>query len=222
MDPQRTIPGIDEPLPEGEAVLWTGAPSLAVHLRHGSLPRVVGAWFLVAAAVVAFGAGGGAPTAHLAWVGLVAVVSLVLVAAVGWLVVRTTTYAITDRRVVMRIGIALPAVLNIPVSSLSGAGARKHRDGSGDIDLALVDSGGIGYALLWPHARPWRFRVPVPALRWLPDVAVAANALQAAALVHGGFDFAPDGEVGPAGVPSARRPDRPNRRRGVRETALRA
>jgi hypothetical protein len=178
------IPGVDAPLPEGEHLLWSGAPSVAVQLRRGAVLPLAGTWLVLAASLpMILGDGGTGPTlAHLTWVLVIGLFLVASAAGLAWLVSRTTTYAVTDRRVVLRIGIALPAVLNIPLSSLAGANARRHRDGSGDIDLPLADGQDHpGYALLWPHARPWRWGRPEPSLRWLADVSAAAEALRDAA-----------------------------------------
>ena len=42
----------------------------------------------------------------------------------------------------------------------------------------------LGYLLLWPHARPWRFSRPQPMLRALPGVAQVAETLAAAVAAH--------------------------------------
>jgi hypothetical protein len=189
MNNRRHIPGIDEPLPEGEHLLWSGSPSIGVHLRRSPLLPVAGAWLLIAAVLpLVLGSGGPGPTAaHLAWVGVITLVLLTTGWGFAWLVARTTSYAVTDRRIVLRIGIALPAVLNLPIDSLQGAEARVNADGSGDIYLSLAPVGEQpGYALLWPHARPWRWGRPEPAIRWLDDVDTASQALREAALQRKG------------------------------------
>ena len=46
----------------------------------------------------------------------------------------------------------------------------------------MIGERGFGYALLWPHARPWRYRSPEPMLRAVPDAqAVAARLTRACA-----------------------------------------
>jgi hypothetical protein len=41
-------------------------------------------------------------------------------------------------------------------------------NGTGDITLALAGDDKIGFAHLWPHARPWRLAHPEPMLRCVP------------------------------------------------------
>lgn len=214
---QRYIPGVDQPLPEGEELLWSGAPSIGAQLRHNPLLFAAAAWLVLAGALpMVLGIGGPGPTAaHLAWVGVVGAITVGLALGFAWLVARTTTYAITNQRVVMKIGIALPAVFNVPLDTLAGAGMTVRGDGSGDINLPLSVDDRVGYALLWPHARPWRFGRPEPMLRWVPDVAEPAAALQEAALGSGAFQtgsaaFTVTGKAS-AGRRAAHTPDRAGR-----------
>jgi hypothetical protein len=86
-------------------------------------------------------------------------------------------YTITDRRVVMRIGVALPVTFNIPFSVISGAGLRDLGGGRGDIALRLLDGNRIAYLVLWPHVRPWRLNATEPMLRAIPDAQKVAMIL---------------------------------------------
>ena len=51
-------------------------------------------------------------------------VALGLVALMAWLSARTTVYTLTDRRVVMRIGIVLTLTFNLPYKRIAAAGLR--------------------------------------------------------------------------------------------------
>lgn len=190
MNPRRFIPGIDEPLPPGEELLWTGTPTVSGQLRQGLFLRFAAVWLVVAALLPTFRgtAVEGSTAAHLGWVGVVGLVVLALAAGWAWLVRRTTVYAVTDRRVVMKIGVALPSILNIPLEQLSGAACRGYGDGSGEITLPLADRSELGWALLWPHVRPWRVARAEPALRWIEDVDEVASLLTAAAVEAGRFE----------------------------------
>ena len=86
-------------------------------------------------------------------------------------------YSITDKRVVMRIGIVLGLSFNLPLRSIANAGLRTGRGGVGDIPLALHEGDVIAYLHLWPHARPWRVARPEPMLRCVPDAAAVAGLL---------------------------------------------
>jgi len=66
-----------------------------------------------------------------------------------------------------------------------------HRDGTGDIALSVRDEERIGYLILWPHARPWRYARPEPSLRGLGDVDAVASLLSQALASNAGLQSAP-------------------------------
>lgn len=174
------IGGIREPLPDGERVLWQGAPcmwSLAVRALH---LRKVAVYFgvLLAWRIAASLADGQTLAATLAGaVGLatVAALGLGLLALLAWLAARTTIYAITTRRVMLRIGIALPIFVNLPFRGIEAVALKTFGDGTGDLPLQLQGNVRLAYLHLWPHARPWRVAQPQPMLRAVRDpLAVAA------------------------------------------------
>ena len=114
---------------------------------------------------------------------LVAGLGLTAMAALGllaWLTARTTAYTLTDRRVVMRIGIVLTLTFNLPLKQIQTAGLLLSTKGFGDIPLALSGGNRIGYINLWPHARPWRLANPQPMLRCIPQAQAFAAQLQQA------------------------------------------
>lgn len=191
--------GLPEALPEGERILWQGQPrwqSLAVHAFHA---RKVAIYFaLLATWSVASGVTDGTAAVAIARaaggelaLGAAAVGLLVYLAR---LCARTTVYTITSRRVVMRIGMALPTSINLPFAVVESAALRRHRDGTGDLPLLLGGERGISYLLLWPHARPWHIGRPQPMLRGLANPESVAELLAQALLTAAG----PGGGVAPA------------------------
>lgn len=186
-EPVRGLPGH---LPPGETLLWQGEPSwrkLAVQVFH---VRSVAAYFAVIALWrVLVGVSDGVPP--VAIVQGVAVLVLMAALVVGLLtgyavlIGRTTVYTITDRRVVIRGGVALSKTWNLPFTILRSAAVREDRDGGGDVSLELAQGNRIAYLMLWPYARPWRLSQPQPLLRALSDVGPASRIL-ATALVNAG------------------------------------
>lgn len=168
------IRGVAAPLPPGERVRWQGAPSarsLAVHVFH--LRKLAVYFTLLAVWRAVLSLDEPAPLAFFA-VGALTLLAAFAVAAsvaVGLAVLsaRTTTYAITDRRLVMRIGMVLPATLNVPLRQVEAAGLKRWRDGTGDLALTLGGDDRLAYFLLWPHARPWHFNPTLPALRCIAE-----------------------------------------------------
>lgn len=180
--------GLPGPLPEGERLLWQGRPDWRLVARHVLHVRLVSLYFavlLVWYALHCAYAGETAVAALLSTLRLTGLAALVLAMAAGyaWLVARNTCYTITTRRLVMRAGVALPLSINIPFGQVQAADARLNADGSGEIALAVNNTGRLGYAVLWPHARPWRISRPQPMLRGLRDASKVAQVLARALAV---------------------------------------
>ncbi len=184
------IRGLPERLPDGEKLVWQGSPtwrSAALHVFH---VRKAAIYFgvLLAWLVVSSQWNGNplAETAHsFALAAAAAACALAVLIVVAWLSSRTTIYTITDRRVVLQIGMALPMSINLPFAIIESAALKTHPDGAGDIPLTIRKGDRIAYLVLWPHARAWHFSQPEPSLRAVPDASrvaeVLARALAAAA-----------------------------------------
>lgn len=179
----ESVAGVPGRLPPDEHVLWQGAPAFLPAARRVFHYRLVGVYFALLAAwqVIAGradGAGIGEMIASITWTLTLGAGAIAILLLLGWLVHRTTIYTITNRRVVMTIGMALPMSLNIPFKAIESASSGIQRDGSGDIALRVADEHRIAYAVLWPHARPWHVRNPQPTLRSLPDAGLVADILR--------------------------------------------
>ena len=174
--------GLPEKLPEGETILWQGRPDLRAFARRALHLPVLAAYFgvLVAARIVSvLMAGASLPVTALdaLWFILPSLLVIGLGLAFAWGVVRTTAYTITNRRVVMRFGIALSMTVNLPFAIVASAAAKVHADGSGDVSMAMLKPHRVSYLFFWPHARPWTFTRPQPALRGIADAAAVAQIL---------------------------------------------
>lgn len=176
------VPGLPEHLPAGESILWQGRPrwqSLAVRAMHLKVLALyfggLAAWR--AATLLGDGLTAGEAAIGALWIVLLGLGAMGLLTLFAWLAARTTMYTITNRRVVLRVGVALPLTINLPFAAVAAASLNDSPDGSGDVALALVPEQRISYALLWPHARPWRFSRAEPMLRAIPDAAGVAQVL---------------------------------------------
>jgi Bacterial PH domain len=175
-------PGLPEPLPAGERILWQGAPdwrTLAVEALH---VRKIAIYFGVLMLWRGLGAAadGASVLEALASASVLlalALPALALLAGFAWLSARTTLYTLTDRRVVMRIGVVLSVTFNLPLRTIHTAALKAGRGGHGDIALTLAGPDRIAYLHLWPHARAWQLKRPQPLLRALPDAAAVAERL---------------------------------------------
>jgi hypothetical protein len=178
----EAAPGLPAPLPTGERLLWRGAPDWRVLARRSFHLGKLAAYFgvLVVWQFVSSLADGGGTAGALAatvWTLPVAALGLGLVALLSWLVATNTVYTLTDRRVVMRVGVVLTVTFNLPLKRIEAARLHPLPGGAGDIALQLHPDDRIGYIHLWPHARPWHFARTEPMLRALPDAAAVADQL---------------------------------------------
>ena len=176
IEPIRGLPGL---LPAGERILWQGSPDARTLARSAFHARSVAIYFGLLTAValgmtIAHGSGftGALMTAAL---GLAAVGMLQLL---GWLAARASVYTLTNRRIVLRIGVALPTCVNLPLTRVAAI----DLSAGGDIALRLNEAPPLGWVALWPHARPWRLARPAPMLRAVPDAAGAAALIARACL----------------------------------------
>jgi hypothetical protein len=114
------------------------------------------------------------------WIAPLAVIGMATLWLLAHLTARTTVYTITNKRVVMRLGIVLTVSFNLPLKQVASADVRLLQKGFGDITLALKGSDRIAWVHLWPSVRPWRINKPEPTLRAIPDVQAVADKLREA------------------------------------------
>ncbi len=192
---QEPIEGLPEALPEGEDVLWRGKPGALTFAIHALHIRLVAAYFAVMAGwrMAAHAAQGGDATAIMG-VALSSLTALALamglLCLLAWLMSRATVYTITNRRVVLRYGVAIRKYVNLPFPKLAAVSLKRHGQGAGDIALEIEAPGRVGYLHLWPHVRPFRFSNAQPMLRAIPDVDAAADTLCKAMTAHAPTQFA--------------------------------
>ncbi len=176
---RRGLPG---PLPRGEHIVWQGAPCSHPLARQVFHTRLIAVYFAALAAwnvVSSLQDGGSTGDATLAAVltaGCGAIV-IGIFELLAWLGARTTVYTITNRRIVMRIGIAFSSTLDIPFKAIDSVQLKAGSNGVGNISIKLESGARIPYLVMWPHARPWHLRHPQPMLRAVPEVNEVAGAL---------------------------------------------
>ncbi len=157
--------GLPEALPADEHIIWQGAPdwmkmvASALHIRLSLL------YFAIIASVAL---SRGDPTTATAMV-VFALFVTAFFALFAYGVGRTTVYTLTNKRVVLRIGVALNKCINIPLSEIETANLKMLSGDAGSIVMTLKGMPRMGYIMLWPHARSLRFVRPQPMLRAIPD-----------------------------------------------------
>jgi Bacterial PH domain len=181
----ETPSGVPDELPRGERIMWQGRPHWSSLIRHAFHADKIGLYFAGLIALrLAFNWHDGMPasqmlagTTALLIAGLLA---LAIVALLAWQAVRTTVYTLTNRRVVVRYGMAFPMTLRIPLSRVASAHLAKRSDGTGDIALKPEPGARLAYLMLWPHARAWHVMSPEPTLRSVPDALEVAQLISEA------------------------------------------
>ena len=169
-EPIRGLPG---DLPAGEEILWQGSPDWRVFARSALFVRAISIYFVVIGVFSIIS--GSMQALGLSVVGGLIVLGLFY--GFAMLVARTTVYTLTNRRIVLRIGVALNKCINLPLKVIGSADLRGHAGDAGDIALTITQTHRLGYAMLWPHARPFCFGDPQPMLRAVPDAAKVAKLL---------------------------------------------
>jgi hypothetical protein len=172
--------GLPERLPEGERILWQGAPDWHVLARRAFHVKKIALYFAVLLAwrvsmLTSDGMDLASAVRSLTVLAPLFATGLALVVLMAWLSARTTAYTLTDRRIVMRVGIVLTVSYNLPLRRIEGADLRDLARGHGDIALLLEPQTRIAWLQLWPHVRPWRVARAQPMLRAVPDAARVAR-----------------------------------------------
>ncbi len=176
-EPIRGLPGR---LPPGETILWQGGPDWRLFARSAFHLPLIGTYF---AALGAAGLLSGSTTGALLTFGAGAF-CLALLAFLAWAIASSTVYTLTNRRIVLRYGIAFTKCVNLPLQLVGAADLRPHGSGRGDVVLRMTGSVPLSWLLLWPHVRPWRMKVPEPMLRALPDADAFSASLARAVSEH--------------------------------------
>ncbi len=179
---QEAEPGIPEPLPGNEQVLWKGGPEFRSLLLGSFRLRALLAYFGLLLAVqlgVALSTGSSAKDAvgTTAGFAVLALVVILLVTAYARLAARATLFTVTDRRVVLRTGVALPVSVNLPYGLIESAELRLQKDGSGDISLLPAAGHRVSWMLLWPMVKSFRWMRVRPVLRGLRNAEDVAQIL---------------------------------------------
>ncbi len=175
--------GLPERLPSDEFIVWQGSPdisALAASAFHIKKLVVYFILLIVACAWPALEAQAGAMAVLQAikWIAPLSLLGLASVWLMAYMTSRTTVYTLTNKRVVMRLGIVLTVTFNLPLKQIASSDVRMLESGFGDITLALQGSDRIAWVHLWPSVRPWRISKPEPTLRAISDVQEVAVKLR--------------------------------------------
>ncbi len=176
------IKGLPEELPAGEEILWQGSSDWWALARHAFHIGLVAAYFIalmswqVGSSVVG-GEGFFSSLASSFILVPIALACIGLLCALAFLYSNTTVYTITNHRIVMRFGVALPKAVNLPFTVIDSAALKNHGNDVGSIPLVLGKESKVGYFHMWPNVRPGKLKSPQPMLRCVPQVGTVASIL---------------------------------------------
>lgn len=178
----ETIPGLPHELPPGERVLWQGRPEWRGLARQAFSVRWLAVYFGVFTflrLIVALDERRGiAIFFDVASAALLGAACLALFSGMAWLYARSTVYTLTTRRIVFRIGVALPMTWNLPFKQIASADLKVRSDRDGDVMLQLKAPNRVAWLHLWPHVAPWKLARAQPTLRAIAEPTRVASLLR--------------------------------------------
>ncbi len=202
------VPGLPERLPVGESLLWQGRPSGPGMARRAMALRGLSMYF-GALLIIQAGWGLTQGTGAVQMIGglvissVIGLVCLGVLLVIGRMAASSTLYTVTDKRVVMRVGIALPMTINIPFNVIEGVARSTHADGTEDVMLNILKPARLSWMVLWPHVRMGSLLHPQPMLRAVPQAQGVAQLLARALAASAGVAVQPVANTGQA----SQRPD---------------
>ncbi|MCA3563441.1 MAG: PH domain-containing protein [Methylocystis sp.] len=178
------IRGLPAHLPEGEKIIWQGAPNfigLAIRAFHVRKVAIYFAALILLRFIAAYVGGQDIYPAFNYAIGVLplALAAIGILSLIAWGYARTSVYTLTSKRFVLRSGIAMPITLNLPLSHVDSVALRLFGDGSGDIPLSIRKTERVAALVVWPHMRPWTWGHPQPMLRSVPDAGHLAGQVKA-------------------------------------------
>ena len=184
--------GLPEPLPAGETILWQGVPSWTAMAKHVFRLQWLAVYFAVIVVLQVFSVAGSEGGIVAGWSSValavfLALIGLLLIGLMAYWSATTTMYTLTNRRIVMRVGIVLTVTFNLPYKSLKSADLKLYKDGTGYIPMQIGTEDKIAFFHLWPHVRPWRLANPEPMMRCIPDAKQVATLLTEAWMTSTGL-----------------------------------
>ena len=167
------VNGLPEKLPPGEKILWQGKPTLMLLAWHSFGVKLATLYVVIAMIYQSALSLSATTEASLVPVLVFYLLIWFLASSLLYLLAhfqRTSTiYTVTDKRVVLKIGAALPITYNIPFKQISSVDLKSYGV-KGSIAISLLGDNKISYLSCWPHVRPWHFSKPCPSLLFLDNI----------------------------------------------------
>ena len=165
--------GLPEKLPKDEFIIWQGQPDwkqLAVDAFHVRKLAVYFSFMIMLQCLHLMDSDTAAMDMLMSLCTSLslACLALGLLAGSAYFSSQATVYTLTNRRMVMRIGIVLSLTFNLPLKKIVSCELLALKNHIGNIALGTSSDSPIGWLNLWPHVRAWRLTSPQPSLRCVP------------------------------------------------------
>jgi Bacterial PH domain len=174
--------GLPDHLPDGERLIWQGKPNWKHLAVNAFQVRKVAIYF----GAIILGQGvykllhGATPLEAAQSIPIIAALGLIacsMLLALAYASAKTSHYTLTNKRCLMKVGLALPVIINVPFRQVDGVAFATTSGTSGNICFKTAGETRLAYLMLWPHCKPWYMAKPQPAFRDIPDVEVVAQKL---------------------------------------------
>tara|TARA_A100001011_G_C14085987_1_gene746521 strand:+ start:112 stop:738 length:627 start_codon:yes stop_codon:yes gene_type:complete len=94
----------------------------------------------------------------------------IILAIIAYFEATHTFYVLTERRIVLKSGVALVFILNAPFKKIISIDRQSLAGGRGNIAFSTESTKRIPYISCWPSVKPWSFMSPIPSFRSIKDV----------------------------------------------------
>jgi len=172
--------GLPEVLPRNEYIVWQGRPAwqqLAFEAFHVRKITVYFAIMVLLQLIHLIDNNTALPelAKSIATSVALAFLSLALLTWGAYLSAQATMYTLTNKRIIMRIGIVLSLTFNLPLKKITACDLQLQKNKTGNLALGIASESPIGWLNLWPHVRAWRVASPQPVLRCVPQAQALAE-----------------------------------------------
>jgi hypothetical protein len=172
--------GLPEALPRNEYIVWQGRPDwrqLAIEAFHVRKIAIYFAVMVLLQLVHLMDNNTALPEMFksLATSVTLATIALSLLTWGAYLSANGTMYTLTNKRIIMRIGIVLSLTFNLPLKKITACDLQLQKNQTGNLALGIASESPIGWLNLWPHVRAWRVASPQPSLRCVPQAQALAQ-----------------------------------------------
>ena len=161
-------------IPDGERVCWIGKPNWisfgfnAFGIKYLVVYFILSAFYAISQIelVFSFGAFIGEYISFIVS-GIIAGLILFLLA---YFAAQHTCYVITEKRLVIRTGIALVFLLNVPLKNVTSIDKQSLLRGYGNLSFKPQSKKRIPYFSCWPSVRGGSFLEPIPTFRSIANI----------------------------------------------------